>query len=180
MRLIPRLSILCFFVIALSASTATAETQVKWTSAMNDVGGANKQHHPAKTAPKSQRYWDEHNIPRPDYAKTDAEIAAERRGKWGKQQFVWRAGATIFVSILLVQIGAYALVQWRGGVGAGKRLGASSPGTSGSGVVSHLFHHGSSTNPEEEARKARLARFEQQQQRAGGSTNDHNNGKKED
>jgi hypothetical protein len=38
---------------------------------------------PAKSAPKSQKYWDEHNIQLPEYAKTDEEVWAEgnrRRG----------------------------------------------------------------------------------------------------
>ena len=34
----------------------------------------------AARAPRSQKYWDEHDIKRPDYAKTDAEIWQER---WG-------------------------------------------------------------------------------------------------
>jgi hypothetical protein len=46
--------------------------EIKWTSTKNDDEAAN--------APRSQKYWDEHNIKRPDYAKTDAEVWAERRG----------------------------------------------------------------------------------------------------
>ena len=33
----------------------------------------------AATAPRSQRYWDEHNIIRPDYAKTDEEVYMEQQ-----------------------------------------------------------------------------------------------------
>jgi hypothetical protein len=34
---------------------------------------------PAKTAPKSQRYWDEHGIVKPDYAYTDDEIRQRQK-----------------------------------------------------------------------------------------------------
>ncbi|KAL7459958.1 hypothetical protein ACHAWC_011842 [Mediolabrus comicus] len=47
---------------------------VQWTSNEN----VKEEHKDAHYAPRSQKYWDEHNIERPDYAKTDAEIAAER------------------------------------------------------------------------------------------------------
>jgi hypothetical protein len=43
------------------------------------------EHADAHNAPRSQRYWDEHGIKRPDYAKTDAEIAAEGRGRGGRR-----------------------------------------------------------------------------------------------
>lgn len=48
---------------------------IKWTSTQKDDEAAK--------APKSQKYWDEHNIKRPDYAKTDAEVRAERGGGRG-------------------------------------------------------------------------------------------------
>ena len=54
-------------------------TKVTWTG--ND--GVLPEHEDAHNAPRSQKYWDEHGIRRPDYAKTDAEIAAERRGSSG-------------------------------------------------------------------------------------------------
>ena len=48
--------------------------QIKFTSNEN----IQEKHKEAHYAPRSQKYWDEHNIERPDYAKTDAEIIAER------------------------------------------------------------------------------------------------------
>ena len=54
-------------------------TQVKWQP-NNNIKPENEAAH---NAPRSQKYWDENNIKRPDYAKTDAEIAAERRGERG-------------------------------------------------------------------------------------------------
>ena len=36
-------------------------------------------HEAAHNAPRSQKYWDEHGIERPDYAMTDAELIAKRR-----------------------------------------------------------------------------------------------------
>lgn len=59
-----------FYFSICSASGAS----VKWTSNEN----VKEEHKDAHYAPRSQKYWDEHNIERPDYAKTDAEIAAER------------------------------------------------------------------------------------------------------
>jgi len=44
-------------------------TDIKWHSGDNSGRAA--------SAPRSQKYWDEHNIQRPDYAKTDAEVWAE-------------------------------------------------------------------------------------------------------
>ena len=43
-----------------------------WTPGKDDPKNA------AHTAPRSQKYWDDHGIERPDYAKTDAEIAQEK------------------------------------------------------------------------------------------------------
>jgi hypothetical protein len=47
-------------------------TNVKWT------GNQDPNAPEASRVPRSQKYWDEHKIERPDYAKTDAEIFQER------------------------------------------------------------------------------------------------------
>jgi hypothetical protein len=47
-------------------------TDITWHANVEDAGTND----PAKTAPKSQRYWDENNIEKPDYAYTDAEYRA--------------------------------------------------------------------------------------------------------
>jgi hypothetical protein len=49
-------------------------TQIKFTTNEN----IQDNHKDAHYAPRSQKYWDENNIERPDYAKTDAEIMAEK------------------------------------------------------------------------------------------------------
>ncbi len=95
---------------------------------------------PAKTAPKSQRYWDEHNIARPDYAKTDAEIAAER----GDANY-----AAIAFVILILMISAVFFLRMKHN---GQRLGGTN------GILSPF----SQRMDEERAREARLARFEKQ------------------
>ena len=59
--------------------SSTSATQVKWQP-NNNIKPENQAAH---NAPRSQKYWDENNIKRPDYAKTDAEIAAERGEKNG-------------------------------------------------------------------------------------------------
>lgn len=50
---------------------AASATNIKWTAGDN-------QNTEAHRAPRSQKYWDEHKIKRPDYGKTDAEVWAER------------------------------------------------------------------------------------------------------
>lgn len=57
------------FVLLLTTCYAT---NVKWTAGEHDPKNR------AATAPRSQKYWDKHNVKRPDYGKTDAEIRAER------------------------------------------------------------------------------------------------------
>jgi len=54
--------------------SSTLATQVKWQP-NNNIKPENQAAH---NAPRSQKYWDENNIKRPDYAKTDAEVASER------------------------------------------------------------------------------------------------------
>jgi hypothetical protein len=94
----------------------------------------------AQTAPKSQKYWDDHGIKRPDYAKTDAEIAHEQSGGGGGC-IKW----LLLLSPFLVAAGYFVNIRM-GGLG-GHRVGGSRA----------LFFHRVS---EEEARQARLARFE--------------------
>ena len=50
---------------------AVMSMDIKWTPNDNNENEA-------ATAPRSQKYWDEHNVKRPDYAKTDWEIAQEK------------------------------------------------------------------------------------------------------
>lgn len=75
-----RPSLLCtmylFIIYLLLIPSSASATQVKWQP-NNNIKPENEAAH---NAPRSQKYWTENNIKRPDYAKTDAEIAAERRG----------------------------------------------------------------------------------------------------
>lgn len=57
---------------------------IKFTSNEN----IQEKHKEAHYAPRSQKYWDEHNIERPDYAKTDAEIMAEKRERIGSSKLL--------------------------------------------------------------------------------------------
>jgi hypothetical protein len=126
----PRRNFLLLLLLLIVLSCSLIEsTDIKWTPGQNDPSEA------AQTAPKSQKYWDDHGIKRPDYAKTDAEIANERGGDDG-------SGKWLLLAPFLVAAGY--LVHVRMG---GHRLGGSHA----------LFFHRVS---EEEARQARLARFE--------------------
>ena len=112
-------------------------TEVKWTAAKNDNNDA------AATAPKSQKYWDENNIERPDYAKTDAEVLMEQGGG---------SIAKVLVILAIVATIGYFVVWPRILHGPGNRLGSSS----GYGLGLSI-----SGRSEEAARQARLSRFEQ-------------------
>ena len=88
-----RLGFLLIVVSLLSLTSVVDATDVKWTPAEN-----NNEDNRAATAPRSQKYWDEHGIERPDYAKTDAEIAFERGEVSGgiKTKIFW-LGASIVI-----------------------------------------------------------------------------------
>lgn len=149
-----------------SSSTLFAgAADVKWEGNKN----VKPEHEAAHNAPRSQRYWDEHGIERPDYAKTDAEIAKER-GESGGSGLI-----TIVLVLVAISAGgavAYAKItgDWEtvlnNPVGAfvsdcinrfleasgarGHKLGSSpSPASAGNGV-----------SDEEARRLARLARFD--------------------
>lgn len=120
------------FLVSISSFLCLVEvsnaTNVKWTQGEHDEKNA------AHTAPKSQKYWDEHGIERPDYAKTDAEIEKERGS--GSSAFKW------LLALPIIGAAGYYLLLNMGG----KKLGG----------TAHLFRRIS----EEEARQARLAKFE--------------------
>ena len=125
----------CLLLLLLLLSCdLTDSTDIKWTPGHKDPNNA------AHTAPRSQKYWDKHGIKRPEYAKTDAEIAKESgdggSGKW------------LLLVPLLVAAGY--LVHVRMGIG-GHRLGGRY------GLFSPRVN-------EEESRQARLERFELKEQ----------------
>lgn len=126
-------------------------TDVKWQAATDtDVEQAHK-------APRSQRYWDEHGIERPDYAKTDAELAVENPNsqKW------YALGIFFLVSSL---VGILAGLYARPGLSeiSGTRLGSTKRQEAG-GILSSLWsasQENGTDSREEKARRARLAHFE--------------------
>mmetsp|Transcript_14312 Transcript_14312/g.23669 ORF Transcript_14312/g.23669 Transcript_14312/m.23669 type:complete len:144 (-) Transcript_14312:124-555(-) len=63
--------LLLLSVALLQLSLVVVEGKVTWTASSSGKDD------PAATAPRSQKYWDENGIKRPDYAKTDAELAAD-------------------------------------------------------------------------------------------------------
>ncbi len=122
------------FVIPYQFLLFADATQVKWTAAS---GNSND---PAATAPRSQKYWDTHGIKRPDYAKTDAELAMERGDSITSFSMMW--------VLLVVAILAWVMYQ-RYHTRGGDRL----DGSGGLFKTRYL-------SPEE-ARNARLARFDE-------------------
>ena len=86
--------LLIVYLLLIIPSTTSA-TQVKWQP-NNNIKPENQAAH---NAPRSQKYWTENNIKRPDYAKTDAEVAAEQRGENGSGGFL---GLFLKVSIGLL------------------------------------------------------------------------------
>lgn len=79
-------------------------TQVNWSG--NQY--VDPKHRAAHDAPRSQKYWDEHNVERPDYAKTDAEIAAERRQRNGNGS-VWQTWMGSFMILFYAALGVAAV-----------------------------------------------------------------------
>lgn len=152
---------------------------MKWTQNNNIA----QEHRAAHNAPRSQKYWDEHGIERPDYAKTDAEIAAERGVASSMGVIILRGvGITLLLCLFFVSgIIWYGHVtgDWetinssRVGVMVNKmldvfvRLGGSAGHRLGSNTESKfswLFGKkgvNKQGDSEEEARRLRLARFDE-------------------
>jgi hypothetical protein len=146
-------------------------TQVTWTG----NGDVSPEHEAAHSAPRSQRYWDEHGIKRPDYAKTDAEIAAERRRRGGGGGgIIGRIGLVLLAASAAGIVAIIAMANATGRLDeilsshpAGSRIARFSKrmtgSLAGSGGGNKLGRSSSTatTGSEEEARRtARLARFD--------------------
>lgn len=84
-------------------SVLVTAQQIKFTSNEN----IQEKHKEAHYAPRSQKYWDENNIERPDYAKTDAEIMAERGERIGTSKLVSLAVISA-ISFLIFIVYAFA------------------------------------------------------------------------
>ncbi|KAL7465908.1 hypothetical protein ACHAXS_006211 [Conticribra weissflogii] len=153
-------------------------SQVKWTQNNN----ISPEHRAAHNAPRSQKYWDQHGIERPDYAKTDAELAAERGKTSGTGGIILKGiGIISLLSLFFLSAIAwygYVTGDWetinnsRLGIivnkfldvfvgigGGGHRLGSNAESK-----FSWLFGKEGGTkkeDSEEEARRLRLARFDE-------------------
>mmetsp|Transcript_20796 Transcript_20796/g.46419 ORF Transcript_20796/g.46419 Transcript_20796/m.46419 type:complete len:243 (+) Transcript_20796:188-916(+) len=131
---------------------AVAATSIKWTPGASSVNSNPNDDKPnAATAPRSQKYWDEHNIERPDYAKTDGEIASERAAAF-KDGLDSTLGTTVGRVAMTLVLGAvvYGYLIHTGRVIAPWDTGSFRLGGGRS----------SSRTSSEDARKARLARFD--------------------
>jgi hypothetical protein len=144
---------------------ALATTNVKWTA--GDSNG-----HAAATAPRSQKYWNDHNIERPDYAKTDAELAMERGGPSDGSSLVHTSLVTLLMIMMTVGVLGYRyyfdvwpkLPQGTGG----HKLGSSSNTDAHAHAAGGWFFFGGSStisttnqHSQEATRQARLSRLEQ-------------------
>jgi len=92
-------TIYLFITYLLLIPSSTLATQVKWQP-NNNIKPENEAAH---NAPRSQKYWNENNIKRPDYAKTDAEVAAER-GESGGSGGLFGLFLKVSVGLVLVAV----------------------------------------------------------------------------
>lgn len=138
------LSVALLLLLSMTMPVANA-TQVKW------FGNNKKNMDPAATAPRSQRYWDKNNIKRPDYAKTDAELAAER----GESPNTSPSSTGMWILLGLVVAGFVGNKVYQERQAGGVRLEGSSASTSNS-----VFSKRSRELTMVEQREARLARFD--------------------
>ena len=156
---------------------------VKWTG-NNDPNAPE-----AARVPRSQKYWDDHNIERPDYAKTDAEIYQEKKkaiNRSGGTEGTGTGGGagggagttggtpgsssdgTSIVLWIGFFVGMWALIvkfgMKKNGLGlGGNRLGSSSSTSGSSSQFMNTFGKKKQETgdlSQEKARQARLARFE--------------------
>lgn len=151
-------AVVYFCVVSLRTCVGT---EVKWQAATETAGDPS---HPAHTAPRSQQYWDKHGIERPDYAKNDAELAAENVD--GKP---WSWASIFFLVSSLVGIVAGLWVRQIGQPlqASGTRLGSEQQQLQSAteNMMTWLLGSSQGTNsdvigPDEKARRARLAHFE--------------------
>ena len=137
------------FVVAylfLTNASSAYCTKITWTG--NKDAGA--------VLPLSQKYWDEHNVKRPDYAKTDAEIRNERTGTHSIETEGMNGKSVLMIIGFFFCLWVYLFRT----ATKGSKLGTGSSKTIFSfGKPSALLNNGS-TSLEEKARLARLERFE--------------------
>jgi hypothetical protein len=146
-----------------TGSSLAEATNIKWTPGQTD-GGA------AAAAPKSQKYWDKHNIERPDYAKTDEELRQERGSSKGSSSASW-GGMFLFSGIMALCYYYFNQNQHKVIPGHGSRLGHDEAHSQPDSFFSFSFlgtrQEQQSRASSEEARLARLARFDAISQQPG-------------
>jgi len=147
--------ILCFSMHETSSSSSEATT-VKWTGNSNDPYKDTD----AANAPRSQKYWNEHNIERPDYALTEEEYA-EKYGYKQLTTFLDNYWISVLKWVVLIGVCVFCVIPWlrqqwyivEGTVTSyGERLG--------DGGSKGIFSVQTSCSSVADTRKARLARFE--------------------
>lgn len=79
-------------------------TRVEW------IGNHDPNAPEASKVPRSQKYWDKHNIERPDYAKTDAEIMREKL--LSDKDSTLNAPKLLFVLALFGALWAYIFMRY--------------------------------------------------------------------
>ena len=121
-------------------------TEIRW------IPGDQSENEAAK-APRSQKYWDEHNIALPDYAKTDAEVAKERLTTTFRNNYstfvVLAAIMTVFSVMIMIPIVRESI--------KGHRLDG---GSSFYVLLKNRIWTINENDMAERSREARLARFE--------------------
>mmetsp|Transcript_27693 Transcript_27693/g.41015 ORF Transcript_27693/g.41015 Transcript_27693/m.41015 type:complete len:179 (-) Transcript_27693:1940-2476(-) len=169
------IAIKCLLILILALAQHPVQvhcTNVKWTG-NNDPNAPE-----AAKVPRSQKYWDDNNIERPDYAKTDAEIYQEKKkdtrsnrsggtGTEGTGSYDAGTGTSIVLWIGFF-VGMWALIAkfgMKNGLNlGGNRLGSSSSTSGYSQQFMNTFgkkkEERGDSSLEEKARQARLARFE--------------------
>lgn len=160
-----------FLIVSISVLILIIVVDIEVVNATDIQWKASKAHNndkdaAAKAAPKSQRYWDEHNIQRPDYAKTDAEVAAERLQAIMPS---WMYNHLRIITMILLVTAALVLYYHNNNSGSGSGGSGHSMNNGNMSSIQLQFQklNPFKVSPEEErekARKARLAHFEQQQQ----------------
>eukprot|EP00814_Leptocylindrus_danicus_P018013 CAMPEP_0116043494 /NCGR_PEP_ID=MMETSP0321-20121206/26402_1 /TAXON_ID=163516 /ORGANISM="Leptocylindrus danicus var. danicus, Strain B650" /LENGTH=156 /DNA_ID=CAMNT_0003524339 /DNA_START=121 /DNA_END=588 /DNA_ORIENTATION=+ len=141
-------AIFALIIFASSCAISCYATNVKWTPNQDDKFKDTD----AANAPRSQKYWDEHNIERPDYALSDDEYA-EKYGKTTmKSLFFKTAGALKWV--ILIAFAVKLGFPWI------QRQYTDLLGFKSASIGGRLGGNKIDVVSTEDTRRARLARFE--------------------
>jgi hypothetical protein len=138
--------------LLLLLSSAVSATNIKFTPGSDTSSKAH-------TAPRSQKYWNDNNIERPDYGKTDAEVFME---SWSGQQ-VARIGS--YFEGVPASVWYFTIMALAMGVVYYRHTRATSSSASVGSVESPIPANESAYDKairemrERETRAARLARF---------------------